>query len=72
MGFFDFRKSKKKKDAAVPLDEAAGMMSLDDADLSGIEPPETRYTQEYQDYLATQEKEAPCAAAPEGSEEEEP
>ena len=55
MGLFDFLKCKKKQSTAAPESEPAEVVSLDDVDLSGIEPPETRYTQEYQEYLAAQE-----------------
>lgn len=55
MGLFDFLKSKKKKGEAAPEGGAAEVQRLDDVESSGIEPPETRYTQEYQDYLAAQE-----------------
>ncbi len=54
MGLFDFLKRKKDTDEAARRDEADGLLSLD-ADLSGIDPPETRFTQEYQDFLASQE-----------------
>ena len=66
MGFFDFLKKKKKNDEPVPEKGADAPASLDDVDLSGVEPPETRYTQEYQDFLAEQEaarrETAPIAA----------
>ena len=55
MGLFDFFKSKKKtaeEDSPAP---AAELVSLAGAELTEPEPPETRYTQEYQDYLAAQE-----------------
>ena len=51
MGLFDFLKRKKKEAEAAPGE----VLSLDDVDPSAIDPPETRYTQEYQDYLAAQE-----------------
>ena len=51
MGLFDFLKSRKKKREETPEGAAAQVQRLDDVDLSGIEPPETRYTQEYRDYL---------------------
>ena len=52
MGLFDFLKSKKKKEEA-PAE--AEVLPLDSSELAGIEPPETRYTQEYQDFLASRE-----------------
>ena len=55
MGLFDFLRSRKKKREETPEGAAAQVQRLDDVDLSGIEPPETRYTQEYRDYLAAQE-----------------
>lgn len=63
MGLFDFLKSKKKKREDAAKKEAAESMRLDEVDLSGVEPTETRYTQEYQDYLAAQEA-AEKSAAP--------
>ena len=48
---------KKKKKAESTGSEPADLQHIDEADLAGIEPLETRYTQEYQDFLATQEAE---------------
>ena len=53
MGLFDFWKRRKKK-KAVSENETADLSGVDPAE---IVPPETRYTQEYQDYLASREKE---------------
>ena len=78
MGFFDFLKSKKKKaEAEVEKAEVLGL----EADPADIDPPETRYTEEYREFLETQEagersgelpeeENAPCAegASPEGEE----
>ena len=50
MGFFDFLKSKKKKQEG-----ADSVVQLDDSELAGIEPPETRFTEEYREFLETQE-----------------
>ncbi len=59
MGLFDFlKKKKKKKEDAAPGSEAEEAMEaavLDDSQLEGIEPPETRFTEEYREYLAAQE-----------------
>ncbi len=72
MGFFDFLKSKKKKAEA----EKAEVLGLE-VDPADIDPPETRYTEEYQEFLEAQEagelpeeENAPCAegASPEGEE----
>ena len=68
MGLFDFLKSKKKKAEGSPAKEtaekdAAEVMQMDESGLEGIEPLETRYTQEYQDFLASQEAAAREAAA---------
>ena len=71
MGLFDFLKRKKKKEEAEA--EAEQVMELDDSELQGIEPPETRFTDEYKEYLASLEKaeydtpedEAPEDEAPE-------
>ena len=78
MGFFDFLKSKKKKAEAEA--EKAEVLGLE-VDPAGIDPPETRYTEEYREFLETQEtgersgelpevENAPCAegASPEGEE----
>jgi hypothetical protein len=50
MGFFDFLKSKKKKAEA----EKAEVLGLE-VDPADIDPPETRYTEEYREFLETQE-----------------
>ena len=55
MGLFDFLKRKKQDNTAAPEPEASGFVTLDDVDPAVIDPPETRYTQEYQDFLAQQE-----------------
>ena len=78
MGFFDFLKSKKKKAEAEA--EKAEVLGLE-VDPADIDPPETRYTEEYRKFLETQgagersgelpeEENAPCAegASPEGEE----
>lgn len=65
MGLFDAFRSKKKKQESVAESETIDLMSLDDVDLSGIEPCETRYTQEYQEFLAAQEAAAESGGAPE-------
>ncbi len=62
MGLFDFLKRKKKKDGTVPGTDPDVPASLDDVDLSGFEPPETRYTQEYQEFLEEQEAAEECAS----------
>ena len=49
MGLFDFLKRKKKTGEAAP--EADALLDLNDVDPAMIDPPETRYTQEYQDFL---------------------
>ncbi len=69
MGLFDFLKSKKKRRKKAAGSEADGVMRLDAVDLSGTEPIETRYTQEYQDFLASQEA-AQKSAPPAGEAEE--
>ena len=78
MGFFDFLKSKKKKAEAEAEKAEVLPLEMDPAD---IDPPETRYTEEYREFLETQEagersgelpeeENAPCAegASPEGEE----
>lgn len=50
MGFFDFLKSKKKKAEA----EKAEVLGLE-VDPADIDPPETRYTEEYREFLEAQE-----------------
>lgn len=66
MGFFDFLKKKKKEE---PAPDAVTALNTDM--LEGIEPPETRYTREYKDFLASQEQEERCGEAPEEEENEE-
>ena len=75
MGLFDFLKSKKKKaEESLAKEtaekEAAEVMQMDESGLEGIEPLETRYTQEYQDFLASQEATAEKAAVKEVAAEE--
>ena len=62
MGLFAFLKRKfgKKKDAP----ETEPRMELTGVDLSGAEPLETRYTQEYRDFLARQEAERASGRVP--------
>ncbi len=55
MGLFDFLK-KKKKSEAIPGNEAADADQLGVIAPPEIAPPETRYTQEYRDFLASQEQ----------------
>ena len=57
MGLFDFLKRRKKKAAAAAAAEAAATADLSGVDPAEIVPPETRYTQEYKDYLASRETE---------------
>ena len=66
MGLFDFLKSKKKKDEAAAENEPGGVTELDTSELAGIDPPETRYTQEYRDFLASQEADEGRGDADEG------
>ena len=53
MGLFGFLK-RKKKAAAASEGDSDGLLTLGGVP-EGIEPPETRYTQEYADFLASQE-----------------
>ena len=55
MGLFDLFKSKKQKAEAPSEPAAEDLVSLDGAELEELTPPETRYTREYQDYLAARE-----------------
>ena len=57
MGLFDFfrKRKRKKKSESVSVIETDQLMGLDDVAPSEINPPETRYTKEYQDYLASLE-----------------
>ena len=52
MGLFDFLKKKKGKES--PENEKGEVTALD-FDPGEIDPPETRYTQEYADFLASRE-----------------
>ena len=58
MGFFDFLKSKKKKAEVAARVEK--MQRLDDVDPAEINPPETRFTEEYREFLETLEADEPC------------
>lgn len=51
MGLFDFLKRKKKADEA-----AGGTIDLGADALPGVDPTETRFTQEYREFLEEQEK----------------
>ena len=55
MGLFDFLKRKKKKADAAEESESAVVLPLEESGLEGIDPPETRYTQEYKEFLDAQE-----------------
>ena len=57
MGFFDFLKSKKKKEEVAARVEK--MQRLDDVDPAEINPPETRFTEEYREFLETLEADEP-------------
>ena len=62
MGLFDFLKKKKNVEAAPE-----GTIDLGAEELPGIDPPETRFTQEYKDFLEEQEKaegRSPLPASP--------
>ena len=62
MGFFDFLKSKKRKQAEAEAAAQAEVQALE-VDPSEIDPPETRFTEEYREFLETQEA-AQRSAAP--------
>ena len=62
MGFFDFLKSKKKRKAEAEAAAQAAVQTLE-VDPSEIDPPETRFTEEYREFLETQEA-AQRSAAP--------
>ena len=61
MGFFDFLKSKKKKAEAEA--EKAEVLGLE-VDPADIDPPETRYTEEYREFLENRETAERNAALP--------
>ena len=63
MGWLDFFRSKRKKKKTGQGGAAAVPLELKDTEIAGIEPPETRYTQEYQDFLASREKDGEKRAA---------
>ena len=55
MGLFDFfRSRKKKKELAARSTPERLVVDLNGVDPSAINPPETRFTQEYKDFLASQ------------------
>ncbi len=64
MGLFDFLK-KKKKPEAIPENGPEELLELG-VDPAGIDPPETRYTQEYSDYLHSLEDAEETRSMPEG------
>ena len=53
MGLFDFLK-KKRQDADAETERGLPV-TLEGFDPDAVTPPDTRYTQEYQDFLAAQE-----------------
>ena len=56
MGLFDFfRRKKKMKKIEETGTERSLPQTLDGFDPNTVTPPDTRYTQEYQDFLAAQE-----------------
>lgn len=65
MGLFDFLKRKKKKADAAEESESAVVLPLEETGLEGIDPPETRYTQEYKEFLDAQEAGENTGAQPE-------
>ena len=69
MGLFDFLK-KKKKTGAVAQQESADVEELSVLMPPETEPPETRYTQEYQDFLAALEDDRCAVEEPEGPADE--
>ena len=71
MGLFDFLKSKKRKKEPVPEAGTEEVIDLGDVEQLEIDAPETRYTQEYQDFLAAQEAAEGCEASEEEPETDE-
>jgi len=63
MKWFDFFRSKRKKKKAGSLSEAAELQDLSGVDPAEIVPPESRFTQEFKDFLASQEAAAEKARA---------
>ena len=63
MKWFDFFRSKRKKKKAGSLSEAAELQDLSGVDPAEIVPPESRFTQEFKDFLASQEVAAEKARA---------
>lgn len=53
MRLFDFFRSKRKKKKAGPAAETMDLSGVDPAELV---PPETKYTREYQAFLASREE----------------
>lgn len=53
MGLFDFLKKKTKNESEAV--ERSMPTTLEGFDPSAVVPPDTRFTQEYQDFLAAQE-----------------
>ena len=78
MGFFDFLKSKKKQQEDNSEKETEAVVQLDGSSLAGLEQPETRFTEEYREFLESQEaagrtappaEEAGCRAVTEATEQ---
>ena len=56
MGLFDFLKSWKDKLTPNSKKEDEQLLNPGDVDPAEINPPETRFTQEYKEFLASQEE----------------
>ena len=65
MKLFDFFKSKKKRKKTGSGAEGEAPVELSGVDPEEIVPPETRYTQEYKDFLASRESEERTGEGPE-------
>ncbi len=55
MGLISFLKSKFKRRKKESVSENDLVMTLDKKDTAAFTPPETRYTEEYKEFLASQD-----------------
>lgn len=57
MKLFDFFRSRRKKKKTGPMSEPVELEDLSSVDPAELDPPETRFTREYEEFLNTLEAE---------------
>lgn len=56
MKLFDFFRSRRKKKKTGPMSEPVELTDLGSVDPAELDPPETRFTREYEEFLTTLEE----------------